>query len=204
MIKELIKKVCHKLYSIGRYEDLRQSSISRANYFEKNAIIGESTLALGEIVNEQGVKSKIKIGSHCSVMGELFVYKHGGELTIGDYCFIGPRTRIQSALNIVIGNRVLIAHDVNIMDNNSHPIDSLERHLDFARFLKNGFAEAIDLQEAEIIIEDDVWIGYGASILKGVSIGKGAIIGSNTVITKDVPSFAVVVGNPPRIVKYTS
>ncbi|HEY8934626.1 MAG TPA: acyltransferase [Cyclobacteriaceae bacterium] len=137
-------------------------------------------------------------------MGELCVYKHGGELTMGDFCFIGPRTRVQSSKRILIGSRVLIAHDVNIMDNNSHPIDSKERHLDFARFLKYGFAEKIDLNEAEIIIEDDVWIGFGSTILKGVKIGRGSIIGSNTVITKDVEAFSMMVGNPARLIKQTT
>ena len=55
-----------------------------------------------------------------------------------------------------------------------------------------------------IIIEDDVWIGFNCIILKGVRIGKGAIIGAGTIITKDVPSHAVIVGNPAKIIKYTA
>jgi acetyltransferase-like isoleucine patch superfamily enzyme len=55
-----------------------------------------------------------------------------------------------------------------------------------------------------MIIEDEVWIGFGASIIGGVHIGRGAIIGAGTVVTKDVPAKAVVVGNPMRIVKKTS
>jgi maltose O-acetyltransferase len=51
---------------------------------------------------------------------------------------------------------------------------------------------------APIVIEDDVWIGFSATILKGVRIGKGAIIGANTVITTDVEAFAIMVGNPAR------
>jgi acetyltransferase-like isoleucine patch superfamily enzyme len=51
---------------------------------------------------------------------------------------------------------------------------------------------------APIVIEDDVWIGFNATILKGVTICKGAIIGAATVITKDVPPYAIMVGNPAR------
>jgi acetyltransferase-like isoleucine patch superfamily enzyme len=62
----------------------------------------------------------------------------------------------------------------------------------------------MNIGEAEIIIGNDVWIGFNSTILKGVTIGDGAIIGANTVVTKDVPPFAVAVGNPPRIIKYTT
>ena len=58
-----------------------------------------------------------------------------------------------------------------------------------------------DLNAQEIVIEDDVWIGFNSSILKGVKIGKGAIIGSNSVVTKDVESWTVNVGNPLRCIK---
>ncbi len=205
MIKSIIKRICYKLYSIGKYEDLRIKDIERRNFLNSNAAIGEQTIISVEanIYNYQGIKSKIRIGSHSSIMGELCVFKHGGELEIGNYCFVGPRTRIQSAKKIYIGNNVLIAHDVNIIDNISHPLNSKERHLDFVRFLKHGLAEKIDLREEEIIIQNDVWIGFGSTILKGVTIGQGAIIGANTLISEDVPPFAVMVGNPARIIKYT-
>jgi acetyltransferase-like isoleucine patch superfamily enzyme len=51
---------------------------------------------------------------------------------------------------------------------------------------------------APITIHDDVWLGFNAIVLKGVTIGRGAIIGAATVITKDVPEFAIMVGNPAR------
>ena len=61
-----------------------------------------------------------------------------------------------------------------------------------------------DLNEKEVVIEDDVWIGFNSTILKGVTIGKGAIIGANCLITKDVPPFAVVVNRVQNeIIKYS-
>ena len=54
----------------------------------------------------------------------------------------------------------------------------------------------------QIIIGNDVWIGVGATIMGGVKIGSGAIVGTNTMVTKDVPPYAIVVGNPMRIIRY--
>ena len=60
------------------------------------------------------------------------------------------------------------------------------------------------IHTSPIIIEDDVWVGYGAVITKGVTISKGAIIGANAVVTKDVPKYAIVGGVPAKIIKYRS
>ncbi len=54
-----------------------------------------------------------------------------------------------------------------------------------------------------VLIKEGAWIGFNACILKGVTIGKGAVIGAGSVVTKDVPDFAVVAGNPAEILKYT-
>jgi maltose O-acetyltransferase len=56
--------------------------------------------------------------------------------------------------------------------------------------------------EPFIVIEDDVWIGARAILLPGIRIGRGAIIGAGAVITKDVESFAIVAGNPARLIRY--
>ena len=58
------------------------------------------------------------------------------------------------------------------------------------------------LSKGKIIVEDDVWIGMNALILSGVKIGKGAIIGAGSVISKDIPPYAIAVGNPCKVIKY--
>lgn len=57
-------------------------------------------------------------------------------------------------------------------------------------------------EAGSIIIEDDVWIGANATILKGVTIGHGAVIGAASVVTSDIPEYAVAVGNPAKVKKY--
>lgn len=205
MIKRLIKKVILRIYRAGHFEYLKYLEVLRKDALGKSAIIGENTYISNDatIQNSQNDKTKIIIGTDSSIMGYLMLFKHGGEILIGDHCFIGPQSRIWSAKRIKIGNRVLIAHNVNIHDNISHPLNSIKRHEDYVHIKEKGFQVNVDLREAEIVIEDDVWIGFNSTILKGVKIGKGAIIGACSLITSDVPPYTIIVGNPQRIIKHT-
>jgi len=157
------------------------------------------------IVNAQNSPAKIKIGNGSYISGaELLIFRHGGQISIGEYCFVGPGTRIWSAERITIGDRVLISHNVNIHDNNSHPIDPVLRHQDFVHLCKEGYPSEANYNEKPISIGSDSWIGYNSIIMKGVTIGKCAIIGAGTIVTEDVPDYAVVVGSPQRIIKYSN
>jgi len=200
---KLFKKICRKIYLTGKDYDLELKSQAIENYA---AIIGKDTCIEDEalIQNTNRDKTKIRIGDNCHIRGHLLTMKHGGKIEIGNHCFIGPQTKVWSSISIKMGNRVLVSHNVNIHDNTSHPLNSTERHEDFKHIRNIGFQEQVNIREKEIVIEDDVWIGFNATILKGVTIGYGAIVGANTIITKDVPPYAVVVGNPARIIKYTT
>ena len=136
---------------------------------------------------------------------ELVLFGHGGEIAIGNDCFIGSGTRIWSGKKISIGNNVLISHNVSIHDNNSHPINSAERRGDYEFFYLNGRLrdkDNYDLKDAEVTICNDAWLGFNSTVCKGVRIGAGAIIGAYSFVTKNVPDYAIVVGNPARIIKY--
>ncbi len=198
---KLFKGFCYLIYKIAKKYALDKHIES----CKRNAEIHDGTILsqTSRILNNRK-KENISIGDKTILNGQLVTFKHGGEITIGDYCFIGENSRIWSAKKITIGNRVLIAHNVNIHDQISHPLDSVERHKDQMHILEKGFQNPHFIHEKEIIIEDDVWIGFNATILKGVKIGKGAIIGACTIVTENVPEFAVVVGNPAKIIKYTT
>jgi acetyltransferase-like isoleucine patch superfamily enzyme len=199
MITRLFNGFCYLIYRAAKQYKRQQ----RLSYYSKIAIIGNGVKIddVGEVRNNRS-REAIRIGDKTMFLGQVLTFKHGGEIIIGEHCFIGEHSRIWSAKKITIGNRVLISHNVNIHDQNSHPLNSKERHEDFKHIFEKGLQDRVDLKEKEIVIHDDVWIGFNATILKGVTIGKGAIIGACTLITEDVPEYAVMVGNPARLVRY--
>lgn len=111
-------------------------------------------------------------------------------LTIGKYSGIGKRCKIHSC-DVKLGNHIMMAQDVLILGG-GHRTDSTEITMD-----KQG-----DIPRTELIIEDDVWIGARTILIaKNYTVGQGAIIGAGSVVTKSVPPYAVVAGNPAKIIR---
>ncbi|BEU86855.1 acyltransferase [Selenomonas sp. TAMA-11512] len=166
-------------------------------------LVGDSSRFYSSSVvhNLSGEKENICLGRNCHVRGELLVFPYDGKISIGDDCYIGEGTRIWSEKSIRIGNHVLLAHNVDIHDCNDHPVDAEERHRHFQTIVTKGFSQDFDLKGRGVTIEDDVWVGFGACIMKGVTIGRGAIVAAHAVVTKDVPPYAVVGGNPAQKIK---
>jgi acetyltransferase-like isoleucine patch superfamily enzyme len=155
-----------------------------------------------KISNHQNNPAKIKIGKKTMIKGILNVFPNSGEISIGNYCFIGENSHIWSQESVIIKDYVLISHNVNIIDTNSHELDDDERALSVKNFLEHGHPEVdINIITSPIKIEDRVWINFNATILKGVTIGQGAIVAAGAVVTKDVPAYAVVGGNPASVIK---
>lgn len=147
-------------------------------------------------------RGKITLGDNSWICGDLTSQGAGGNIFIGSDTFIGIGTRIWSNNLISIGNRVQISHNCNILDSDTHPIDPKERYHDWKKFRAGDHSSDSDYNAKPIIIEDDAWIGANVTVLKGVHIGKGAIVGTGSVVTKSVPDYAVVHGNPAIISKY--
>lgn len=99
-----------------------------------------------------------------------------------------------------IGNYCSIADEVCFVLQDDHLIDNLSTYPFKVMCLHNEKNEAVS--KGDIILDDDVWIGYRAIILSGVHIGQGAIVAAGAVVTKDVPPYAIVAGVPAKIVKY--
>ena len=154
------------------------------------------------IENNQANKKAIMIGSHCRVLGQLLVFRDGGNIRIGESCFIGEDSRIWSAIGIEIGSGVLISHGVNIHDTVSHSLSAASRRQHIRQIFSTGHPSTFEdpPARATIVIEDDVWLGFNSTVLKGVTIGRGAVVGAASMVTKDVAPFSVVVGNPARVI----
>lgn len=153
-----------------------------------------------QIDNILGDPEAIVIGAHTHVRGQLQIFWNGGKISIGKWCYIGEGTRIWSQSSVSIGDYVLIAHLVDIHDTNSHPVDWRERRLDAEAIFTGGYRTPTQTVSAAVTIEDDAWIGFKATVLKGVRIGRGAIVSAGAVVTKDVAPWTVVGGNPAKVI----
>ena len=110
-------------------------------------------------------------------------------ISLGDYSGIGVNARI--AGKCTIGKYVMMGPNCTIYSRN-HEYSDISRPM-----MEQGYSE-----DKEVVIGDDVWIGGNVTILPGVKIGSHSIIGACSVVTKDVPEYAVVAGNPAQIKKY--
>lgn len=157
--------------------------------------------ASARIINIGGSDSDILIGARTVIKGELLTFAHGGRIVVGEWCFIGPGSRLWSGASITIGDRVMISHNVNIFDNHTHPLSPARRHDHFRSICEQGHPAGIDLGENPVHIDDDAWIAAGATVLRGVTIGYGAIVGAGAVVTHDVPALCIAAGNPARVIR---
>ena len=114
-------------------------------------------------------------------------------LSIGNNCSFGDYNHITCANRVTIGNGVLTGKWITITDNSHGETDraSLEMKPTKRPITSKG----------PVVIGNNVWIGDKATILPGVSIGDGAVIAANAVVTKDVPAYSVVGGNPAKVIK---
>ena len=101
---------------------------------------------------------------------------------------------------VIIGNYCSVAQKVTFMLDADHRIDTISTYPFKVKLLHSQQFEATS--KGDIVVEDDVWIGYGATILSGVRIGQGAVVAAGALVTKDVPAYAVVGGVPAKVIKY--
>ena len=150
----------------------------------------------------------LEISDDCIVAGNFIFESNAGKVIIGKHSYIGGGTFISRSL-IEIGDNVTIAWGGTFYDHDSHSLDYLRRRkdiddeLDDIRNGRNFIANKdwSDVNSSPIKICNDAWIGMNVIILKGVTVGEGSIVGAGSVVTKDVPAWTVVAGNPAVIIK---
>ena len=170
--------------------------------YRKGSLMGENIelRATARCFNLTSDKTRISVGANSLLMGRLFACGEG-RISIGENFYIGSNSMIGSSNSIKIGNCVIISNDVCIYDNNNHPTSpSLREKMSKEGFSNDNWSWKL-ADSAPVVIEDNVWIGQYCTVLKGVTIGKGAVVGTRAVVTKDVPPYSIVVGNPAKVVK---
>lgn len=165
-------------YLLAYYLFLQYLPETNNRYFKKNRTI--RSFVAGKLFDKAGERINVE---KCANFGT------GKGINIGNDSGIGVRCYIRGPLEI--GNYVMMGPEVIILTS-THRFDSL----DVPMCLQGSHSNK------KVVIEDDVWIGTRAVILPGITIGKGSIIGAGAIVTKDVPAWAIVGGNPAKVIKY--
>jgi len=155
----------------------------RPRFQRAGRLVVHGGLPLPSIDNRGG---RIELGNCGLFNGVRFECWAGARITVGDGTYLNRGTEIVAARSVSIGRDCKIARDVIIMDTDQHELPGLP------------------LQIAPVTIEDRVWIGARAMVLKGVHVGHDAIIAAGAVVTKDVPPHGVVAGVPARPLNLSS
>ncbi len=167
-----------------------------------NVHLGTDTIIKGEQAFKRfhsRLDQALVIGSHCTMDGTQFALHGAARVTIGDYCYF-TNALLMCELEMRIGSFVVMGWNVAVADSDFHPISPAQRIADALACLPVGEGKPRPpVIKLPVIIEDNVWIGPMATILKGVRIGEGSFIEPGALITKDVPPRSRMMGNPARI-----
>jgi acetyltransferase-like isoleucine patch superfamily enzyme len=164
-------------HGTGEIDPATFRSLGTNVIFERGAMVFHAeTITIG---------SNVYVGHYCILKGY-----HRNRMEIGDNVWIGQHCFLHSAGGLMIGNNVGIGPGVRI---------HTARHRELGREVPIVFAP---VEDAPVIIENDVDLGIGSIVLPGVRVGSGAQIGAGAVVTHDIPPYAVAAGVPARVLRY--
>jgi acetyltransferase-like isoleucine patch superfamily enzyme len=138
---------------------------------------------------EIGREATLSIGRWAWIGNDTKIRVHEGEVSIGAKTVMGQECTISAYQHIEIGRECIVADRVMLIDFD-HGVVEVERPIRLQGIYKR-----------DVRVAHNVWIGYGACILRGVTVGNNSIVGTSTVVTRDVPENAVVGGSPARVIR---
>ncbi len=171
---------------MGVVRFLRSHSPLVGGHSHRDARHGSVRIGRGVKLGSAILRGRNSIGDHSELSGDITIGYAStlgtgcilrGSVTVGNYCQFGPRVSLFSR---------------------NHPFDYVTTYVNMA--LLDGLMKSLQVQ-VPIAVENDVWIGCGAVVTKGVTVRNGAVVGANSVVTDDVPEYAIVAGNPARIIR---
>lgn len=174
------------------------SEVSESSKIYQGARIQNSSLGENSVVGNFTRIDYSELSAFCRIdrnshlyFTKMGIHSYSGINMVSMYSTIGKFCSI--AWNVSIGGA---DHDYTRMTQHSFLYNSHDK------IRPDNLDIAYDRFETPVIIGNDVWIAAGAVITRGVNIGDGAVIGANAVVTKDIPPYAIAVGNPAKVIKY--
>jgi acetyltransferase-like isoleucine patch superfamily enzyme len=160
--------------------------LQKNNYIE----IGNSLKMSKCIISIKGENNFLKIGNNVKLRNVTFeILGTNCSIEIGDNCMIGHNSYLSAKednTHIIIGNDCGLSRNIKIMTSDGHPI----------------FQNGVRINPAKCItIENHIWVGDNATILKGVVVGNNSVIGLNSLVTKSIPENCVAAGNPAKVIR---
>ena len=174
----------------------------------RNVILGgNSAVDIRFRPDSPGVR--VVIGDDSQIFGVCVVLRSCAHISVGARTQIGA-SRILAAQRVDIGDDVLMAWNITIMDSDLRSFDWQERRAEIARAAQSLRTHPHDLDHSRdwdrvgispVRVENRAWIGFNCVIGKGVTIGEGAVIGAGSVVTESVPSYCLAAGNPAKVIR---
>lgn len=158
----------------------------------------QASVSIGNHVNP--ANCALQVGDQSLIDGTICFERNDASLQIGRNTAINGGTMFVLSEQSKVGDNVWVSFDCLIMDHDGHSPASVIRRKDLPNLLSGRAKDWSVVKGAPVHIEDDAWIGARAIILKGVTVGRASIVGAGAVVTKDVPPYSIVGGNPAVII----
>jgi acetyltransferase-like isoleucine patch superfamily enzyme len=174
-------------------EQARQSSVAGKR---RGKIGNESVVDFANVSWKPS--AQFTVGDRSMIIGACIFEREGATVAFGTRTYFA--STISCATEVRVGSDVLVANGGFIADHNSHDVNFAGRCNDVVEWM-DGKKDWSNVRIAPVTIEDKVWIGVNVLILRGVIIGEGAVVGAGSVVSRDVPPYTVVAGNPAAVIR---